>query len=254
MSEATGIDLSGQTAIVTGGSRGIGREVVLALARHGAGVAVVARSVEGAESAAAEARALGVQAEAHPADVTDPEAAKVAVSRIHESFGTIDILVNNAGIARDQLIPRLSPESWREVLQVNLEGCFLWTRAVCRTMMKQRRGRIINISSVIGLTGNAGQSSYAASKAGMIAFTRSAAQEFASRGILVNAIAPGFIETDMTDGLPDEMKESTRSRIPLRRFGDPGEVAAGVVFLASSYANYIVGHVLRIDGGLVMQG
>lgn len=251
---ARGIDLSGKVAIVTGASRGIGKAIALSLARHGADVALVARSAEALDLVRDQTRQLGRRAESYAVDVASFEAAQATASLVKDKFGAIDILVNNAGVTRDQILPRLSPEDWRLVLSVNLDACFYWMKAVIRFMMKARSGRIVNVSSVVGLTGNAGQANYAASKAGILALTKSVAKEFGSRGILVNAIAPGYVETDMTRDLPEAVKTKMLQEIPVGRFGTGDEIARTVVFLASPYADYVQGHVLRVDGGLVMHG
>lgn len=241
-------ELEGQVAIVTGASRGIGRATAEELNRAGANVALVARSAEAAEAVAAGLDGcVGLAC-----DVTDPEACGELAVTIEERFGRVDILVNNAGITRDNILVRLRDEDWNAVLETNLKGAFHATRAVARGMMKRRSGRIINIASVVGLTGNRGQANYAASKAGLVGFTKSVAQELAARGVLANVVAPGFIETDMTGALPDEAREALLGRIPLGRFGAPGDVAGAVRFLAGPAAAYITGQVLVVDGGMVM--
>ena len=242
-------ELEGRVAIVTGGSRGIGRAIAEELSRAGASVAVVARSSDRAEAVAGglEGRGAGFAC-----DVADSEACRDLVAAVEESLGPIDILVNNAGITRDNILVRLKDEDWEAVLETNLRGAFNTTRVVARRMMKRREGRIINIASVVGLTGNAGQANYAASKAGLIGFTKSVAQELAARGVLANVVAPGFIETDMTAGLPDEAREALLGRIPLGRFGTPADVAGAVRWLAGPAAAYVTGQVLVVDGGMVM--
>lgn len=243
--------MTGQTAIVTGASRGIGRCVALALAEAGAEVVVnYARSAEAAEAVVAEILAAGGQAYALKADVAEEDAVETMVKSVLERSGRIDVLINNAGITRDGLLMRMKTDDWQAVINLNLTGVFLCTRAVTRTMLKQKSGRIINITSVVGLMGNAGQANYAAAKAGVVGLTRSAAKEMASRGITVNAVAPGFIATDMTKDLD---AEAIRAAIPLGRFGHPEQVAGTVRFLAADpAAAYITGQVLQVDGGMVM--
>jgi 3-oxoacyl-[acyl-carrier protein] reductase len=244
--------LENQIAVVTGAGRGIGRAIALKFAAEGADVACVSRTAENSEKVAREIRALGRKAWALAVDVADAGAVTAAAEKILAECGRVDILVNNAGVTRDGLLMRLSDADWDTVLNTNLKGAFLVTKAFCRAMIKQRSGRIINISSVIGLIGNAGQCNYAASKAGLIGFTQSAAREVASRGITVNALAPGFIETDMTAGLNLELRQELLKKIPLNRFGQPEDIADAALFLASPAARYITGQVLAVDGGLVM--
>lgn len=243
--------MTGQTAIVTGASRGIGRCVALALAEAGAEVVVnYARSAEAAEAVVAEILAAGGQAYALKADVAEEDAVEAMVKSVLERSGRIDVLINNAGITRDGLLMRMKTDDWQAVINLNLTGVFFCTRAVTRTMLKQKSGRIINITSVVGLMGNAGQANYAAAKAGVVGLTRSAAKEMASRGITVNAVAPGFIATDMTKDLD---AEGILAAIPLGRFGNPEQVAGAVRFLAADpAAAYITGQVLQVDGGMVM--
>jgi 3-oxoacyl-[acyl-carrier protein] reductase len=243
--------LAGRTALVTGASRGIGRAVALELASSGATVVVnYASSAAAAEAVVAEIAAAGGQAYALQADVSQEEQVDGLVTAVLERSGSIDVLINNAGITRDGLLMRLKTEDWRAVLDLNLTGVFLCTRAVTRPMLKQKRGRIVNITSVVGLTGNAGQTNYAAAKAGVVGFTLSTARELASRGITVNAVAPGFIATDMTSHLN---AEGLLNAIPLGRYGEPAEVAGAVRFLAADpAAAYITGQVLQVDGGMVM--
>jgi len=244
--------LTGKVAIVTGGSRGIGRAVSLRLAREGADVAVVfAGNREKAEAVVGEIQEMGRRSVAIQADVSQADQVDAMVKQVIEAFGRIDILVNNAGITRDNLLLRLKEEDWDAVLSTNLKGVFLCTKAVTRQMMKQRFGRIINISSVVGLIGNPGQANYVAAKAGVIGLTKTAARELASRGITVNAIAPGFIETDMTAVLGEETREQMLGQIPLGRFGSAEDVAGAVAFLASDDAAYITGQTLNVDGGMV---
>lgn len=244
--------LENQIAVVTGAGRGIGRAVALKFATEGAGVVCISRTADNAGKVAGEVRALGRQAWAHAVDVADVEAVNAAAEQILSECGRADVLVNNAGVTRDGLLMRMSDADWDAVLNTNLKGAFLVTRAFSRPMIRQRSGRIINISSVIGLMGNAGQCNYAASKAGLLGFTMSAARELASRGITVNALAPGFIETDMTSGLNDSMRAELLKRIPLGSFGQAEDVAGAALFLASPAARYITGQVLTVDGGMVM--
>ncbi|SDW01209.1 3-oxoacyl-[acyl-carrier-protein] reductase [Marininema mesophilum] len=244
--------LKEKVALVTGGSRGIGRAVALALAKAGADVAIVyAGNQNAAEDTATAIRDEGRQAITIQADVSQSADVDRAVKETMSALGRVDILVNNAGIARDNLMLRIKEEDWDQVLDTNLKGVFLFTKAVTRSMMKQRSGRIINVSSVVGLIGNPGQANYTAAKAGVLGLTKSAARELASRNITVNAIAPGFIETDMTEKLGDEAKENMLEQIPLSRMGKPEDVAQAVVFLASDYASYITGQTLNVDGGMV---
>jgi 3-oxoacyl-[acyl-carrier protein] reductase len=244
--------LDNQVAVVTGAGRGIGRAIALRFAAEGADIVCVSRTAENAEKAANEVRSLGRKAWPHAVDVADPKAVTEAEETILGESGRVDILVNNAGITRDGLIMRLSEEDWDTVLDTNLKGAFLFIRAFSRTFLKQRSGRIINVSSVIGLIGNAGQSNYAASKAALIGLTRSVARELASRGITVNALAPGFIETDMTAALGPDLRAELLKRIPLNTLGDPEDIAHAALFLAGPGARYITGQVLTVDGGMVM--
>ena len=244
--------LANQVAVVTGAGRGIGRAIALSFAAEGADVACVSRTAENAEKIAAEVRALGRKAWAIALDVADSAAVAAACEKLVAETGRVDILVNNAGVTRDTLLMRMSDEDWDTVLDTNLKGAFLLTKALVRCFIKQRSGRIINISSVIGLIGNAGQCNYAASKAGLIGFTKSVAREVASRGVTVNAIAPGFVETDMTAVLKDEIKALVLKQIPLNCFGQPGDIAQAALFLAGPGGRYITGQVLAVDGGMVM--
>lgn len=245
--------LTDKIAIVTGGSRGIGRAIAIALAAEGATVAVVyAGNVAAADETLAIIKEQGGHAVAIQCDVANEEAVSAMVNDVKKQFDTVDILVNNAGITRDGLLMRMKESDWQAVLDTNLTGVFHCTKAVTKLMMKQRSGAIVNITSVVGQTGNAGQANYAAAKAGIIGFTKSVAKELASRGIRVNAIAPGCIATDMTAVLSDAVKEAMVSTIPLGRVAQPEEVAKAAVFLASDNASYITGQVLNVDGGMVM--
>jgi 3-oxoacyl-[acyl-carrier protein] reductase len=245
----TGIDLTGQTAFVTGSTRGIGRAIASALYAAGANVAVVGRDVDRAQAVAAE---LGDRATGVACDVVDGLQVDMAVAAAEQALGPITILVNNAGLTRDNILLRLSEADWDAVLDANLKGAFHTTRTVIKGMMKRRAGRIINISSIVGLTGNKGQANYAASKAGLIGFTKSVAKEYASRGVLVNCVAPGFIETDMTGALPADARNALLGQIALGRLGQPADVAHAVLFLASELSGYITGQVLVVDGGMVV--
>jgi 3-oxoacyl-[acyl-carrier protein] reductase len=244
--------LANKVAVVTGAGRGIGRAVALAYAKMGADVACVSRTEENSAKAAAEVEALGRRAWAVAVDVSDTAAVNAAAGKILDDAGRVDILVNNAGVTRDNLLMRMSEEEWDTVINTNLKGAFNFTKALTRPFIKQRSGRIINIASVIGLIGNAGQSNYAASKAALIGFTKSIAKELAPRGITANAIAPGFIETDMTAALDDKVRESIIGNVPLGRFGSPDDIAHAAVFLAMEPSSYITGQVLTVDGGMVM--
>ena len=244
--------LADKVAVVTGAGRGIGRAVALAYARMGADVACVSRTEENSAKAAVEVEALGRRAWAVAVDVSDTAAVDAAAGKILDDAGRVDILVNNAGVTRDNLLMRMSEEEWDTVIDTNLKGAFNFTKAFSRPFIRQRSGRIINIASVIGLIGNAGQSNYAASKAALIGFTKSIAKELAPRGITVNAIAPGFIETDMTAALDDKGREGILGNVPLGRFGSPDDIAHAAVFLAMEPSGYITGQVLTVDGGMVM--
>ena len=248
--EKLSVDLSGQTAIVTGASQGLGRAIAIALGESGARVACVARNAEKLAETVAAIESAGGAAEAMPANVTDKEAVEAIVDRVATDWGRLDILVNNAGITRDNLLPAMTDEQWDDVININLRGTFLFTRAASKIMMRARYGRIINMSSVSGLIGNAGQTNYSASKAGMIGLTRSLSKELAKRKVTVNAVAPGFIESDMTEALGDAILAEVKKSIPARRLGHPDDVAACVLFLASPAAAYITGHVLTVDGGM----
>lgn len=245
--------LTGKTAIVTGGSRGIGRAVSLLLAKEGANVAIVyAGNTAAAEETKQQAEALGAAVAIYQCDVADEAAVTAMVKAVKDQFGTVDILVNNAGITRDGLLMRMKEADWQAVLNTNLTGVYHCTKAVSKLMMKQRHGAVVNLSSVVGETGNAGQANYAAAKAGIIGFTKAVAKELASRNIRVNAVAPGYVETDMTADLPDAAKEDMLRSIPLGRAAAAEDVAQAVLFLASDQAQYITGQVLNVDGGMVM--
>jgi len=243
------VDLSGKVALVTGGSRGIGLSIAQSLAGAGAKVAVCAR--DGAKAAAA-AQGLGGTARGYACDVGVAAQVEQTVAAVERDLGPIDILVNNAGITRDNLLFRVAEEDWDAVLATNLKGAFLMTKLAARGMIKRRFGRIINITSVVGLMGNKGQANYAASKAGLIGFSKSVARELASRNVLVNAVAPGYIETEMTAKLTTEQQAALQSAIPLARLGGGADIAGAVLFLASDFASYITGQVLVVDGGMVM--
>ena len=244
--------LENQIAVVTGAGRGIGRAIALKFASEGADVVCVSRTAENSEKVAAEVRALGRKAWALAVDVSDAAAVSAAAEKILADCGKVDILVNNAGVTRDGLLMRMSDADWDVVLNTNLRGAFLFTKALTRAFVKQRSGRMINVASIIGLVGNAGQANYAASKAGLIGFTKSVAKELGSRNITVNALAPGFIETDMTAALSAEFKADRLKEIPLKSLGQPEDIANAALFLASSGARYITGQVLTVDGGMVM--
>lgn len=242
-------DLSGKSALVTGASGGIGRAIAECLHAAGAAVALTGTRRDALDALAG---ALGERAHVAPADLSDPAAPALLVKDVEGSLGQIDILVNNAGMTRDMLSMRLTDDDWAKVLDVNLGAAFRLSRAVMRGMMQRRWGRIVNITSIVGVTGNAGQANYAASKAGMIGMSKSIAQEVAARGITVNCVAPGFIETPMTEGLKGDIKEKLLAAVPAKRLGTPGDVAAGVLYLASGEASYVTGQTLHINGGMVM--
>lgn len=242
------IDLTGKVAFVTGSTRGIGRAVAEALHAAGARVAVVGRSRDTAEQVAA---AIGDGARGFACDVSAPDTIRAAIAEAEAALGPVDILVNNAGITRDNLLMRLGQDDWDAVLAANLTGAFVATQAVIKGMMKRRSGRIINLTSVVGITGNAGQANYAASKAGLIGFTKSVAKEYAGRGVLANCIAPGFIDTDMTAALPETARAALLESIPLGRLGTPADIASAVLYLASDLGAYVTGQVLVVDGGMI---
>jgi len=244
--------LENKIAIVTGAARGIGKEIALNLAKEGANIAICDVNEEALSSAKQEIEAIGRECLTFMVDVGSSEAVEGMVNKTLDKFERIDILVNNAGITRDGLLMRMKEEDWDAVLTVNLKGAFIFTKAISRVMIKQRYGRIVNIASIIGIMGNAGQANYAASKAGIIGLTKSAAKELAQRGVNVNAIAPGFIKTPMTDKLTDEQKDMMLKVIPLNRFGEPKDVAELVLFLTSESSSYITGEVIKVDGGMVM--
>ena len=241
-----------KVAVVTGGARGIGKEIALKLAKEGANICICDVNEEELEKTTKELESLGREAIGLKVDVTNFSAVEGMVQKVLDKFSKIDILINNAGITRDNLLLRMKEAEWDAVLNVNLKGTFNCTKAVSKVMIKQRSGRIVSIASIIGLIGNAGQSNYAASKGGIISFTKSVAKELASRNINVNAIAPGFIKTDMTAKLSEELQNSMLKLIPLNRFGDPGDVANITLFLVSELSNYVTGHVIQVDGGMVM--
>lgn len=247
------MNLTGKTALVTGGSRGIGKSIAIALASQGANVIInYTSSEESAAKVVGEIEGLNVKALAVKANVSNAEEIKSMLEQIEEKFEGIDILINNAGVTRDNLFIRMKEEDWDQVMDINLKGVFLCTKAVVRKMIKQKYGRIINLSSVVGVVGNPGQANYCASKAGVIGFTKSLAKEIAGKNITVNAIAPGFIETDMTKVLPENVKESMLEVIPMKKYGKPEDIANLVVFLSSENANYITGQVIHVDGGMAM--
>ncbi|SHJ95702.1 3-oxoacyl-[acyl-carrier-protein] reductase [Paramaledivibacter caminithermalis] len=247
------MNLSGKTAIITGGSRGIGKAIAIKLAEKGANIVVNYTSNSNkAEEVVEEIKKMGREALAIKADVSNSEDVKNLVKEVEKNFSSIDILINNAGITRDTLLIRMKDDDWDKVMDVNLKGTFLCTKLVGKKMMKQRSGKIVNITSVVGIIGNAGQTNYSASKAGVIGFTKSSAKELASRGVNVNAVAPGFIETDMTEKLSEEVVKNYSKSIPLGKMGKPEDVANVVAFLCSEESDYLTGQVINVDGGMVM--
>ncbi len=244
------MDFTDKTVVVTGSARGIGRSIAESFAALNANVVICDLDQQQVETVAAE---IGARAVGFKADVTSAADLEQLFEKVVEKFGRVDVLVNNAGITRDTLMIRMNEKDWDTVLDINLKGSFLATKLAAKIMMKQRSGRIISISSVVGLTGNAGQANYAASKAGLIGFTKSAAKELAARGITVNAVAPGFIQTEMTEAMPDAAKEAFLAAVPLKRPGTPQDVASAVLFFASDAGSYVTGQVLAVDGGLTMQ-
>ena len=246
------VSLEGKIALVTGGARGIGREIALLFAKQGADMTLCDVDIEQAEQTAKEIKALGRECLVLKADVTDSGSVQVMVDKILDKFKKLDILINNAGITRDGLVFRMSEQDWDKVIAVNLKGTFLCTKIVSKVMLKQRFGRIVNLASIIGIMGNIGQANYAASKAGIIGLTKSVAKELAPRGVCVNAIAPGFIRTEMTAKLSEDVRKRMLSVIPLGRFGEPKDVADLALFLSSESSSYITGQVIQIDGGMLM--
>lgn len=244
------VDLTGQVALVTGASRGIGKAIALRLSSCGASIAAVARTLGGLEATLQAIREAGGTCEGYAANVSVAEEVAKVVEEVEARFGKIHVLVNNAGVTRDGLFLRMEDAAWDEVIDTNLKGTFLFCRAVGAMMMRGRYGRIINISSVSGLMGNPGQANYSASKAGVIGFTRTIARELASRGVTVNAVAPGFITTDMTEALPDKIKAEVKERVPVRRLGDPEDIADLVCYLAGPGSSYLTGQVIAVDGGM----
>lgn len=245
-------ELNGRVAIVTGGAQGIGKAIALTLARHGADVVVTDINLERAQATAQEIEALQVRSLAIKANVADVSAAEQMVKETVDKLGKIDILVNNAGITRDNVLLRMKPEEWDQVMEVNLKGTYACTRAALKFMFRQKNGRIVNIASITGLMGNAGQANYSASKAGIIGFTKAVAREYANRGITVNAVAPGFIDTAMTQAIPEKEREALTRQIPMERLGTPDDVAAAVYFLVSDLSGYITGQVINVNGGMYM--
>ncbi len=244
--------LEGKVALITGGARGIGREIALRLAAQGADIAICDVNARDMENTSSEIRQLGRECLAVKADVTDSKSVQEMVDKILDKFKKLDILINNAGITRDNLVLRMSEDDWDKVIAVNLKGTFVCTKIVSRVMLKQRFGKIVNVASIIGIMGNAGQANYSASKAGIIGLTKSIAKELAPRGVCVNAIAPGFIKTEMTAKLSEDVQKKMLAVIPLGRFGEPGDVADLVLFLSSESSSYITGQVIQIDGGMLM--
>jgi 3-oxoacyl-[acyl-carrier protein] reductase len=246
------MDFKGRTAVVTGGARGIGKAIAEGFARGGAGVVIADITAEEAEKTAREMEGLGVKAMALRLDVSSAESVSEVFESVVREMGRVDILVNNAGITKDGLLLRMKEEDWDAVMNINLKGVFLCTKEAVKSMARQRYGRIVNISSVVAFMGNAGQVNYSASKAGIVGLTKTVAREYASRGVTVNAVAPGFISTAMTDALSEGVREDMRKAVPLGRFGTVQDVASAVLFLASSEAGYVTGHVLHVNGGMYM--
>jgi 3-oxoacyl-[acyl-carrier protein] reductase len=247
------LELGGKVSLITGGSRGIGRETALVLAEAGSDIVIVYQSrADKAAEVVKQIEGMGRKALARQTDVCRSEEVHALVDQIVDTWGRIDILINNAGLSKDMLLPRMKEEDWNLVLNVNLTGAFNFTKAVSKTMLRQRDGRIVNMTSIVGVTGNPGQAAYSAAKAGLIGFTKTVAKELASRGITVNAVAPGFIETDMTSDLSDKVKSAILAQIPLQRFGTSGDVAETVKFLVSDKARYITGQVIHVNGGMYM--
>ncbi len=244
------VDLSGQVAVVTGASQGLGKSMAIAIGGSGAKVACVARNAEKLAETVSTITSSGGEAEAISCDVTDRESVENVIKTVTDKWEKIDILINNAGITRDTLLPAMSDEQWDEVINTNLRGAFLFMRAVSRQMMRARYGRIINITSIAGIIGNPGQTNYSASKAGLIGITRSLSKELSKRKVTINAVAPGFIESEMTRAMGDAALDAAKQHVPMQRLGTPEEVAAAVLFLASSASSYITGHVLTVDGGM----
>lgn len=245
-------DQKTKTAVVTGASRGIGKAIALELAASGHRVLCVSRSLASSQPVVDEINTSGGEAKGYAVDVSKAEEVKAACEEMLKEWGVVDVLVNNAGITKDGLMIRMSDEDWNDVIQTNLSSCFTWTRELIRPMARARWGRVINVASVIGLIGNAGQANYAAAKAGIIGMTKSVAKEFAARNITANVVAPGFIETDMTDVLNDEVKDQIKKNIPMKRMGTPKDISDAVSFIASERSNYITGQVFTVDGGMVM--
>ena len=245
-------ELNGRVAIVTGGAQGIGKAIALTLARHGVNVVVTDVNLERAQETVQEIEALQVRSLAIKANVADVSAAEQMVKETVDKLGKIDILINNAGITRDNILLRMKPEEWDQVMEVNLKGTYACTRAALKFMFRQKNGRIVNIASITGLMGNAGQANYSASKAGIIGFTKAVAREYATRGITVNAVAPGFIDTAMTQAIPEKEREALIKLIPMERLGTPDDVAAAVYFLVSDLSRYITGQVINVNGGMYM--
>lgn len=244
------VDLTGKVAVVTGASQGIGQQIAIGLGKRGAKIACVARNADKLAGSVAAIKEAGGDAEAFPCDVTSRESVEQLIDKIADEWGKVDILVNNAGVTRDNLLPRMTDEEWDTVINTNLRGMFLFSRAASKYMMRARFGRIINISSVSGIMGNPGQTNYSASKAGMIGFTRSLSRELAGRKVTINAICPGFIESEMTKALGPAVEDEVKKRIPAKRMGQPQEIADAVLFLASDHAAYVTGQVLTVDGGM----